>query len=843
MPQVFRTGYPVDQRLEAFVSRDMVLSELEYQATLSTACPGLILYGQRRTGKSTLLKNLYGFLPARIHIITVSMRPVRAFTSLESLLDLIMQAVRNVWSEPEKPVVKPVNLPLFLNFLNDCNHRLETKGERLLLALDEYDILDNKLGEGVFTEDLLKTLRESIQSHHQIIWVFAGRHALTELTHAPWSFYLTSARTLIMPLFTEEETRSVLTKPLKHSLLWDSNDPKRPCFDPAFWGDGGIESIHTEAGGWPHFVQLLAEITVNLCNASGQRHTDAALLEKAMSKAVEVDDVLLQELLLPEDASPEEWAYLRGFRTRDTQPPPDDEAVSQALRRRWLVEPVNGEWRLRAPLMQRWLRERNIDHQPRPRGAALRAEIKLIAREAAKEKRLSQLDTIVAKLPSDEGFQAWIPKIKVLVGEITQLQRQIDTLTRPYFKEPKAELLCAKIENFQHVMNDFPTPLREEFQQAARQWRILAEQQYRETQVVLAREPFLAGNAIDRTKNAFVQRDHVLSELAHQSNLSSGCPGLILYGRRRIGKSTLLYNLDGFLPTSVRTITLSMQDPDAFMSLASFLNLIAQRLQRVWPELKLPADEVTLKSFFQLLTTCNARLEDADQRLLLAIDEYENLDRKLGEGLFTEDLLVTVRESIQTHRRLTWIFAGNHTIDELPHAPWSSYLVSARTLEIEPFSAAETRLLLTEPLRDSPLWDSNDPERPHFDPQFWGPDGIERIHQETGGWPYLVQMLAETAVGLRNNRVQNQIDTTLLDEAIKKCIVSGDSALRELMNPNEATPAERAYLRGFRTRDTQPPPDDETVYQALRRRLLVELVNGQWRLRVPLMQRWLRERG
>jgi hypothetical protein len=41
----------------------------------------------------------------------------------------------------------------------------------------------------------------------------------------------------------------------------------------------------------------------------------------------------------------------------------------------------------------------------------------------------------------------------------------------------------------------------------------------------------------------------------------------------------------------------------------------------------------------------------------------------------------------------------------------------------------------------------------------------------------------------------------------------------------------------------QPPPDDETVYQALRWRLLVEPVNGEWRLRVPLMQRWLRERG
>lgn len=51
------------------------------------------------------------------------------------------------------------------------------------------------------------------------------------------------------------------------------------------------------------------------------------------------------------------------------------------------------------------------------------------------------------------------------------------------------------------------------------------------------------------------------------------------------------------------------------------------------------------------------------------------------------------------------------------------------------------------------------------------------------------------------------------------------------------------YLRGFRRRDTQPPPDDEAIYTSLRRRLLVEEAGDQWRLRVPLMQRWLRQRA
>jgi len=63
------------------------------------------------------------------------------------------------------------------------------------------------------------------------------------------------------------------------------------------------------------------------------------------------------------------------------------------------------------------------------------------------------------------------------------------------------------------------------------------------------------------------------------------------------------------------------------------------------------------------------------------------------------------------------------------------------------------------------------------------------------------------------------------------------------MKPDEAAPAEWTYLSGFRTQDRQPPPTDETVRQALHRRLLVTEDGDHWRLRVPLMQRWLRQHG
>ncbi len=494
--------------------------------------------------------------------------------------------------------------------------------------------------------------------------------------------------------------------------------------------------------------------------------------------------------------------------------------------------------------------ERLIDHYPSQHMAALRAKTRLIARESAREINLSLLHTYVAQLPQgDKGFLAQTPEIKAIIDEICKLQIRLDNLYPPFRREPTAALLVEKIRNFQSQVAGFPEPLASEFRQASSKWLDIAARQHHQIQAVLNREPtpavFRAGDGVDRNQEAFIPRYNVLGDLDRQLTLSTGCPGLILYGRRRMGKSTLLRNLEGFLPTSVQIAIVSMQNPDAFSSQADLLNAITrQTSEAIQSEQKATAPAMaTLKDFFQWLSDCNTHLAETDRRLLLAIDEYENLDRKLGEGVFGEDLLATVRESIQTHRQVTWVFAGSHAIAELAHAPWPSYLVSARTLEVPPFTQTETRRLLTEPLRYSSLWRGDDPKRPRFSPDFWGEGGIERIHTEAGGWPHLVQLLAETIVDLMNDREQARVDRVLLDEAIAKAIVAGDAVLRQLMQPEDAAPGEWGYLRGFRAHDMQPPPDDEAVYQALRRRLLVAEEGGQWRLRVPLMQRWLRERG
>jgi hypothetical protein len=434
-----------------------------------------------------------------------------------------------------------------------------------------------------------------------------------------------------------------------------------------------------------------------------------------------------------------------------------------------------------------------------------------------------------------------------MAGEIALMQTRLNTIERPVFREPYAEALCTAIENFRHRVAGLHEPLASEFRAAAERWREIAERQRDEVRRIAGREPtvqvFRAGDPVDRDREAFVPRERVIGRLEQQVMLATGCPGVVLYGRRRMGKSTVLKNLGGFLPPSVDVVVVSMQEAEAFTSLQSFCELLGTRMQEAWPSGAPPGEPPgDLPGFARLLAVCNRALAVRGQRLIIALDEYENVDRKIGEGVLSEDLLALIRESIQSHRSLTWVFAGSHEIEELSAAPWTSYLVSARTVEVPPFNEDETRILLTEPLKHSTLWPS-DRERPHLSPAFWGEGGIARVHSEAGGWPHLVQLIAETIVDLLNESGERQLNATLWESALDETVVRGHNVFHELLIRESRIGGEIDYLQGFRTREAQPLPGDNAMARSLTRRLLVVPDRDNWRLRAPLFRRWLQQRG
>lgn len=491
--------------------------------------------------------------------------------------------------------------------------------------------------------------------------------------------------------------------------------------------------------------------------------------------------------------------------------------------------------------------ERLIDTYPAQRTAALKARTRLIARAAGREQALSRLSTVVDLLPAGErGFLAETRIVREAVAEINRAHQQLLDESQPLFQLQLAQRVVDLIGRFHDQAAGLHEPLASEFRLAADQWRKHADQQLYEVQELAALTPipqaFRAGDPVNPGPEAFLKREDVLADLKREVIFNRNCPGLLLYGRRRVGKSTLIRNVGEYLPDDVQLTSISMQDPTASTSLASLLGILANRVAQIYPKVSIePESVVDLTTFFATLSHVQEYLEASNLRLILAIDEYETLDDKLGEQVFPLELLAMFRESIQTHRRITWLFAGSHSIDELTHAAWPSYFVSLRTVEVPLFTREETRTLLTDPLQHSPLWRGAD--RPKFPEPFWGPGGLDRIHAETAGWPHLVQLLAELCVDSANDHSVREISPTLFEAVLAKAIVRGDNVLRLLMHTECRLPGEWDYLNNFRRSDSPPPPTDEAVARSLKRRFLVTEEGNEWRLKVPLMQRWLRERA
>jgi hypothetical protein len=75
---------------------------------------------------------------------------------------------------------------------------------------------------------------------------------------------------------------------------------------------------------------------------------------------------------------------------------------------------------------------------------------------------------------------------------------------------------------------------------AADEWLKIAEKQLREARAIAENAPvlqvFRAGEPVDREREAFVPRDSAVGDLQEQVLLSTGCPGIVLYGRRLLGR-------------------------------------------------------------------------------------------------------------------------------------------------------------------------------------------------------------------------------------------------------------------------------------------------------------------
>jgi hypothetical protein len=360
--------------------------------------------------------------------------------------------------------------------------------------------------------------------------------------------------------------------------------------------------------------------------------------------------------------------------------------------------------------------------------------------------------------------------------------------------------------------------------------------------------PYIIGVPLTAQQDIFVGRSDVSARI-EQLLLDRRRPPLLLYGQRRMGKTSLLNNLGRLLPSTIVPLFVDMQGPAVqAANHAGFLYNVARAMGQTASAsrgLQLPAlsrDELAADPFTRFdewLDAVEAAVGTAT--VLLTLDEFEALDDALASGRLAETaILGTVRHLIQHRPRFKLLLAGSHTPDEMQH--WASYLINVQVVRMGYLREAETRQLIERPVADFALR--------------YEPAASERVVALTRGHPYLTQLLCAEIVALKNEQepsVRRSARVADVEAAVAEALHHGSFFFADIQR-NQVDAAGLAVLRVLAawgegavvSQDALtslcPSATDRTLDLLIRRDLL-EAIAGRYRFQVELIRRWFARDG
>lgn len=339
------------------------------------------------------------------------------------------------------------------------------------------------------------------------------------------------------------------------------------------------------------------------------------------------------------------------------------------------------------------------------------------------------------------------------------------------------------LEEARELSNDVYEPERSLLLAVIEHWRrmfavvggLVAEKQEVET----LPNPYVAGRAIRPDDGRlFAGRREEMKLI--EEKLQTGV-GLVIWGQRRIGKTSILLHLRERLPHDLLPVYLNLQMLMA-NSTGGFLRAVGNQIVKelrdklhvlsspfrrqksngetqppeggttnTLAEALLPAEDFDREpylSFNHLLEEVEQRLLPG-QRVLLSFDEFEELEQRVKTGKIEKEIFAYLRGVTQTGRGFALMFAGLHTLEEMTREYWNPFFQSVQTVRIGYLSELDAEQLIRDPMEQFPL----DYEL----------EAVNRITEVTRSHPYLTQSLCHNLVNRLNDPLHRSQKATRED--------------------------------------------------------------------------------
>ncbi len=290
-------GAPVtEQRM--FFGREDIFQWIENSIAGQFADHILVIHGQRRVGKTSVLKQLGNRLPARYIPVFFDLQG-RTHTSLDHFLWwLARETVRVLKQDRDIEIPSPqkdafaTDPELFENqFLTSV--RTALGNNTLLLTFDEFDNLEESEVKEELARPLVDHLRRLMgQPNLNFIFSIGSSGRKLENMQAAYTEFFKAALYKKISFLSEEQTHNLVTRPVEGVIEYER---------------AAVDRIYRITSGHPYFTQLTCHELFARCQRTEQRKISVEDVEAVLDDVVERGTVNLK-FVWDEASDIEKWS-------------------------------------------------------------------------------------------------------------------------------------------------------------------------------------------------------------------------------------------------------------------------------------------------------------------------------------------------------------------------------------------------------------------------------------------------------------------------------------------------------------------------------------------------------
>jgi len=322
-PSPYIAGPPVKSR-EMFYGRQSTFNWIQENVSGTYQDNVLVLYGERRTGKTSVLYQLQHHLPELYAFVLIDLQSIAY--ALESTSDLLYAMARKAvnglkrqgfsLAAPERQEYSERPIEQFETLGEQIGEQALAMNRRAVLIADEFDLLIEAVDRGNVSQYVFDCIRGLMQHQDGLSFIFAGAHALTAMLKDTRSILFNTALRRKVSFLERPEAEQLIREPVAGVLWYD---------------DLAVEKILRVTAGQPYFIQYICHEIVNLARRDAKNFVTIRDVDRALQTTVQETTGIIRHGYM--SLSPSEQLTLAALAriTDDGRPFASLEDVSETL--------------------------------------------------------------------------------------------------------------------------------------------------------------------------------------------------------------------------------------------------------------------------------------------------------------------------------------------------------------------------------------------------------------------------------------------------------------------------------------------------------------------------------